>query len=382
MYSLASKRKSTNMESSNSKRLLSLDVFRGLTMALMVTVNNSGGMPDGSPLTHAAWNGCTPTDLVFPFFLFIVGIAITFSLTKRKEAGENVYRKILIRTAWIVGIGIFLNGAPGFNFASWRIPGVLTRIGIVYGITAFLFMKFSPRQLVYIGIGCLLSYWALMTLVPVPGQGFPSLEEGKDLGAWLDRLLLPNHLYSQTSQPDAGYPAYDPESILGTISSLGTCIGGVLAGLWLRKKQDDLPRWTGLFAVGFLLMVGGLLWGEAFPINKKLWTSSYVLYHSGLALLSLGTVWWIVDFKGKNGWTAPFVWLGLNPLAIYISHEVMAIVMWAIPVGESSLYDWVRDTFFGWTGHNMSVFLNALLHVVVNTFVAWVLYKKKIFIRV
>jgi predicted acyltransferase len=366
----------------SNKRLLSLDVFRGLTMALMVLVNNAGGLPEGSPLVHAAWNGCTPTDLVFPFFLFIVGIAITFSLNKRKEAGENVYRKILTRTAWIVGIGILLNGAPYFELSSWRIPGVLTRIGIVYGITAMLFMKFSPRQLVWIAVGCLLSYWALMTLIPVPGQGFPSLEEGKDLGAWLDRLLLPNHLYKWTSQPDAGYPAYDPESILGTMSSLGTCIGGVLAGLWLRNKQDDLPRWAGLFAVGFLLMVGGLLWGEVFPINKKLWTSSYVLYHIGLALLSLSTVWWIVDFKGKTGWTTPFVWLGVNPLAIYLSHEILTIAMGAIPVGEGSLYDLVRDTLFGWMGHNPAVFFNALLHVVVNTLIAWVLYKKKLFIRV
>ena len=173
------------------------------------------------------------------------------------------------------------------------------------------------------------------------------------------------------------------ESILGTISSVATCLGGVLAGLWLRKKQDDLPRWSGLFAVGFLLMLGGLLWGEAFPINKKLWTSSYVLYHCGLALLTLSTVWWVVDFKGKSGWTAPFVWLGMNPLAIYISHEVLTIVMGAIPVGEGSLYDWVRDTIFGsWMPHDPAVFFNALFHVLLNTLVAWVLYKKKIFIRV
>lgn len=370
----------TNMEA--NKRLLSLDVFRGLTMALMVLVNNAGGLPEGSPLVHAAWNGCTPTDLVFPFFLFIVGIAITFSLTKRKEAGENVYRKILTRTAWIVGIGILLNGAPGFDFASWRIPGVLTRIGIVYGIAALIFMKTTTRQQVWIAIVCLISYWLLMTTVPVPGQGFPSLEEGKDLGAWLDRLLLDGHLYGMTSNPQNPYPAYDPESILGTISSLATCLAGILTGTWLRKKQDDLPRWAGLFAVGCLLVLGGLLWGEVFLINKKLWTSSYVLYHSGLALLALSTVWWVVDFKGKSGWTTPFVWLGVNPLAIYLSHEILAIAMWAIPAGEHSLYDVVRDSLFGWMGQYPAVFFNALLHVVVNTFIAWVLYKKKIFIRV
>ncbi len=366
-----------------NKRLQSLDVFRGLTMALMVLVNNAGGLPEGSPLVHAAWNGCTPTDLVFPFFLFIVGIAISFSLTRRKLIGENVYRKILTRTAWIVGIGILLNGAPYFEVSSWRIPGVLTRIGIVYGITALIFMKTTTRQQVWIAIGCLLSYWLLLALVPVPGQGYPSFEEGKDLGAWLDRLLLDGHLYKWTSQPDAGYPAYDPESILGTISSVATCLGGVLTGYWLRKQQDDLPRWAGFFAVGFLLMLGGLLWGEVFPINKKLWTSSYVLYHCGLALLTLSTVWWVVDFKGKSGWITPFVWLGVNPLAIYLSHEILAIAMGAIPVGEGNLYGWVSDTLFGsWLPKNPAIFFNALFHVAVNTLIAWFLYKKKIFIRV
>lgn len=367
----------------SNKRLQSLDVFRGLTIALMVLVNNAGDLPKGSPFVHAEWNGCTPTDLVFPFFLFIVGIAITFSLTKRKEAGENVFRKILIRTLWIVGIGIFLNGAPQFDLGTWRIPGVLTRIGIVYGIASVVFMTTTVRQQVFIAIGCVLSYWALMTLVPVPGQGAPSLEEGKDLGAWLDRLLLNGHLYGATSKSDANHPAYDPESILGTISSLATCLGGVLTGHWLRKEQTDLPRWTGLFAVGVLLTILGLVWGEAFPINKKLWTSSYVLLHCGLALLTLSTVWWVVDFKGVSGWTAPFVWLGMNPLAIYICHEVLAIAMSVIPVGTSNLYDWVREAFFGsWMGHNQAIFFNALLHVCVNVLVAWVLFKKKVFIRV
>lgn len=360
-----------------AKRLQALDVFRGLTMALMILVNCAGDWHTTyRALLHAEWHGNTPTDEVFPFFLFIVGIAITFSLTKRKEAGENVYRRILVRTLWIVGIGIFLNGAPGFDLATWRIPGVLTRIGVVYGITALLFMKTTTRQQVWIAAGCLLGYWALMTLVPVPGQGYPSLEEGKDLGAWLDRLLLNGHLYGQTV-------TYDPESILGTIPSVATCLIGVLAGYWVRLKTADLDKWTALFAVGFLLLLTGLLWGEVFPINKKLWTSSYVLFHCGLALLTLSTVWWLVDLKGYNGWIKPFVWLGMNPLAIYISHEVIAIVLGSIHVGDDSAYHWIfENVFHSWLGPYNASLAFALFMVLINTAIAWVLYKKKIFIRV
>ena len=178
----------------STSRLLSLDVFRGLTIAFMILVNCPGdwGSTYG-PLLHADWHGCTPTDLVFPFFLFIVGIAIAFSLERRKAEGadkKKLYRKILTRTLWIIGIGLFLNGAFKFDFATWRIPGVLTRIGLVYGICALIYMVTTTRQQFWIAIGCLLSYWGLMTLIPVPGQGYASLEMGKDLGAWFDRTLL------------------------------------------------------------------------------------------------------------------------------------------------------------------------------------------------
>ncbi|MEK7258163.1 MAG: heparan-alpha-glucosaminide N-acetyltransferase domain-containing protein [Bacteroidota bacterium] len=359
------------------QRLLALDVFRGLTVAFMILVNNAGSLPTAYPaLLHAKWHGCTPTDLVFPFFLFIVGIAVTFSLTQRKAAGENVYKKILLRTALIVGIGIFLNGAPAFDLATWRIPGVLTRIGIVYGITALIFMRTNARQQFWIAIACLLSYWALMTLIPVPGYGVASLEEGKDLGAWIDRSIFGNHLYMWTK-------VYDPEGLLSTITSVATCLAGVLTGTWLRQKIEDLSKWAGLFAVGFLLFLLGLLWGEVFPINKKIWTSSYVLYHSGLALLTLGTVWWLVDKKGYRGWTSPFVWFGMNPLFIYITHEVIDLILFSIPVGESNAFEWTWRTFYAsWLPENLASLLFALTHVAVNLLIAWGLWRRKIFIRV
>jgi len=362
---------------STSNRLQSLDVFRGLTIALMILVNCPGNWETTyRALLHSEWHGNTPTDEVFPFFLFIVGIAITFSLTKRKAAGENVYKKILLRTLWIVGIGVFLNGAPEFDLATWRIPGVLTRIGIVYGICAFLFMKTTIRQQLWIAIGCLLGYWALMTLVPVPGQGFASLDPGQDLGAWLDRTIFGNHLWSQSK-------TWDPEGLLSTIPSIATCIAGILAGTWIRKNMEEGQKWTAMFAVGFLLFLTGLLWGEVFPINKKLWTSSYVLFHSGLALLTLATVWWLVDVKGYKGWTSPFIWFGMNPLAIYILHEIIAIILSAIPVGSGSAYSWIYENIFhSWLGAYNASLGFALSIVLINLFVAWILYKKNIFIKV
>lgn len=360
-----------------TRRLLALDVFRGLTVAFMILVNNAGGLPTAYPLlTHANWHGCTPTDLVFPFFLFIVGVAVTFSLTKRKEGGERVFRKIVTRTAWIVGIGVLLNGAPGFDLATWRIPGVLTRIGIVYGLTALVFMKSSARQQVWVAVGCLMGYWALMTLVPVPGQGYASLDGGRDLGAWLDRLVFGSHLYAQTK-------TWDPEGLLSTLPSVATCLAGTLTGTWIRQKKEDLPKWSAIFAIGVLLMALGLLWGEVLPLNKKLWTSSYVLYHSGLALLTLGTVWWLVDLKGWRGWTAPFVWFGMNPLLIYITHEVLTIVMFSVSVGESNAFIWIWEVFYrSWLPPNLASLLFAMTHVAVNLLIAWVFYKRKIFVKV
>ena len=363
--------------SSTTNRLLSLDVFRGLTIGFMILVNCPGdwGHVYG-PLLHADWHGCTPTDLVFPFFLFIVGIAITFSLTRRKAAGENVYKKILTRTLWIVGIGVLLNGAFKFDLATWRIPGVLTRIGIVYGVCALLFMKFNARQLLWIAVGCLLGYWALMTLVPVPGQGHASLEMGKDLGAWLDRQIFGDHLWRYAK-------TWDPEGLLSTLPALATCIAGILTGNWLRRNMEENAKWVALFAVGVLLVAGGLLWGEVFPINKKIWTSSYVLYHSGWALLTLGTIWWLVDVKGYKSWTPPLIWFGMNPLFIYILHSVIVKIMFAIKIGGDASYTWIYDNVFAsWLSPVNASLAFALMHVGINLLVAWILFKKRIFIKV
>jgi predicted acyltransferase len=237
-------------------------------------------------------------------------------------------------------------------------------------------MNTNARQQVWIAIGCLISYWAILMLVPAPGQGFVSIEPGQDIGAWLDRAIFGNHLYSHTK-------TWDLEGLFSTIPSMATCLGGILTGTWIRRKLDDLNKWSAIFAIGFLLFLLGMLWGEVFPINKKLWTSSYVLFHCGLALLTLATVWWLVDVKKYDGWTSPFVWFGMNPLAIYISHEVIAILLWAIPAGETPAYKWIYENIFHtWLGPYNASLAFAIGMILINLLIAWILYKKKIFIKV
>ncbi|MEM1320737.1 MAG: heparan-alpha-glucosaminide N-acetyltransferase domain-containing protein [Bacteroidota bacterium] len=367
------------------QRLLSLDVFRGLTIALMILVNNPGSWSTVyAPLLHASWHGCTPTDLVFPFFLFIVGVSITLALSKRKERGDPqgaIIQKILRRTLLIFAIGLFLHGFPYFDLSTIRIPGVLQRIAVVYGICAILFLKMSWKNLLRTGVGVLIAYWLIMTLVPVPGIGPANLEATTNLGAWLDNKLLAGHLWSQSK-------VWDPEGILSTLPALATGISGMLCGLWLRRPLTDYHKLTGLFGSGTLLVAIGLLWGLTFPINKALWTSSYVLYTSGIALLTLATIYWLVDVLGYRRWTKPFVVYGTNALFIYVLSGLIAKSLYLIklPLADGStptLGSWLYQSFYTplLSPYNASL-AYALTNVALLWGLAWILYHKKIFIKV
>ena len=368
-----------------SQRLLSLDIFRGMTIALMILVNNPGDWGNVyAPLLHADWHGCTPTDLVFPFFLFIVGVAITFALSRRKNSGQSqsdIYQKIIRRTILIFAIGLFLNGFPYFNLGELRIPGVLQRIALVYGVSAFLFLKLDWKGLLGTSVGLLLLYWGLMTLVPVPGHGAPNLDAETNLGAWLDYKLMAGHLWSQSK-------VWDPEGLLSTLPAIVTGLSGVLCGMWLRVKRHPFQTFMGIIRVGALLIVIGLLWDLLFPINKKIWTSSYVVYTSGLALIVLGVIYYLVDVKSYRGWAKPFVIYGTNALAVYVLSGIIArllyIIKWTNAAGESiSLKQWIYNTFFTpvLSPYNAS-FAFALANVLLLFGVAWILYRKKIFIKV
>jgi predicted acyltransferase len=367
-------------------RLVSLDVFRGMTIAGMVMVNNPGTWEAiYPPLEHADWHGVTPTDYIFPFFLFIVGVAIPLALGKRVETGvkSDVYLKILRRSALIFLIGSFLHLFPYFEFGSWRIPGVLQRIAVCYLVTSLIFLHTNWKQLTIIGVILLLFYWLLMTIVPVPGCAVTTIDSKEcNLAAYVDRTVFGlKHIWQQAK-------VYDPEGLLSTIPAIVTTISGVLTGLWLKTNRSDLEKVCGMFFFGLILLVVAWCWNPFFPFNKALWTSSYVLYTAGLALCFLGFCYYLIDIKGYKTWTKPFVIFGVNALALYIGSGLLARIWGIIKItgsdGEvTSLQGWIYDTIFvPLADAKTSSLLFAVTYILFWLFLMWLLYRKRIYIKV
>lgn len=299
-----------------------------MTVAAMLLVNNPGNWGAiHPPLAHAAWHGWTPTDLIFPFFLFIVGITTHLSREARRARGDDegaLTRQVLRRAALIVLCGLLLHAfpfTPLTRITEIRIPGVLQRIGVAYLFGALLTQRTSLKQQVGIIAVLLYGYWFAMTLLPVPGQpgiGAHWLDEpGRTLAAWLDRALLDGHLWRQSR-------TWDPEGVLSTVPAIGTLMLGVLAGRWLGTARALSERLAGLFAAGALATMLGLMWHWSFPINKGLWTSSYVLFTAGVAATSLATILWLTDAQGLTRWTRFFVIYGTNPLVAFVGSGMMA----------------------------------------------------------
>ncbi len=323
------------------ERLVALDVFRGLTIAGMLLVNDPGTWSAlYPPLEHAPWNGWTPTDLIFPFFLFIVGITTHLSLRKRQP--DKMVPRIIRRGVMIVFVGLLLNAFPFFWWGKiagnpdpslWqriayraehlRFAGVLQRIGIAYMAAALLTLRTTRRQQIAIVASILIGYWIVMTLVPVPATGTIGAlvldQPDKTLAAWLDRAILGvNHIWAQSK-------TWDPEGPLSTIPAVATVMLGVFAGRWIAEKRRPLlERIVGLYSAGCLAMVGASLWSWVFPINKNLWTSSYVVFTAGFACVVLATCLWIIDVQNIRGWTKPFVIYGINPLIAFVGSGLMA----------------------------------------------------------
>ena len=306
-------------------RWVALDAVRGLTVASMLLVNNPGTWSAiYPPLEHAPWHGWTPTDLVFPFFLFIVGITTELSLDRRAAAGagDRVIRlQVLRRGALIVLCGLVLTTFPFFpltRFTEIRIPGVLQRIGVCYAIGALVAWRRSNRTVALIGGVLLLGYWAALTLIPVPGQAAPTLDiPDQTLAAYVDRLLFDGHLWSASK-------TWDPEGPLSTIPAVVTSFLGILTGRWMSRPNPLPDKLNGLFASGAGLTAAGLAWNWVFPINKNLWTSSYVVFSAGVAMLVLATASWLIEIRRVRGWTRPLVTYGQNPLAAFLGSGAMA----------------------------------------------------------
>ena len=310
-------------------RLAALDVFRGATVAGMILVNNPGSWSHiYPPLRHAAWHGWTPTDLIFPFFLFIVGITTTLSLAARRARGDDdraLTAQIVRRGTVIVALGLLVSAFPFFppeHLARVRIPGVLQRIGVAYLVAGLVVLRGNWQVRAAVAAALLLGYWALLALVPVPGTWSPVLEPPEaTLPAWLDRLLLDGHLWSATR-------TWDPEGVLSTLPAIASVLLGALAAPVLTGDGSMDRRVRRLAVAGFVAAAAGLAWGIAFPINKNLWTSSYALFTAGAAALALALCVWLIDVRGSRGWIGPFVVFGVNPIVAFVGSAMVSRLLY------------------------------------------------------
>jgi predicted acyltransferase len=374
-------------ESPNQKteRLISLDVFRGITIAGMVLVNNPGSWSTIYwPLAHAQWHGWTPTDLVFPFFLFIVGVAIPIALGKRVDTGgskRDLYWKIARRTLIIFALGIFLAGFPYFPLSTIRIPGVLQRIAVCYLFASIIFLHTKVRTQIIITVALSILYWVLMTKLHAPGFGAGDLSKEGSLASYIDRVIFGPHIWRQGK-------VYDPEGLLSTIPAIATTLLGVITGQWLRTEKSAYEKVAGMFAAGVACMVIGWMWNAWFPINKSLWTSSYVFFTGGLALLFLALCYWIIDIRKYTAWTKPFVVFGVNALVLFVASGVMARLLGLIKVSASdgsqiSLQSWIyRNVFQSWLPPYRASLAYAIVFILVWLGLMWILYRRRIFIKV
>jgi predicted acyltransferase len=352
----------------------------------MILVNNPGDWVHTYPaLKHSVWNGVTPTDWVFPFFLFIMGVSVTFSLSKRKERGDS-HSKLLLqifrRAIILFALGLFSYGFPHFDLATQRIPGVLQRIAVCYFISSLIFLKANINAISYIAGLLLLIYWGLMTLIPVPDVGYPNLEPGTNLAAWVDRTILGvNHLYVWTR-------TWDPEGILSTVPSISTALFGVLTGWWLRSKADNAVKVVWMFIFGNFALLIAAVWDIWFPINKSIWTSSFVMFTGGMALQFLAMCYWLIDVKGYKRWTKPFIVYGTNAITAYFLSELVIVTLDLFHVTNQSgrnvgLISYLYNSLFTWWLSPFNASLAwALFNVVIWLGVLWILYSKKIFIKV
>lgn len=366
-----------------SERLKSLDAFRGLTVASMILVNNPGSWSHVyPPLLHAPWHGCTPTDLVFPFFLFSVGISIHFAYQHKKASGltKAVLFKILKRTLIIFTLGLFLSLFPSFNVETVRIPGVLQRISLVFFFCSLLYFYLNWRLQVLVFAGILLTYYLLMSFVPVPGIGPANLEMNTNLAAWLDNKLLGGHLWVQTK-------TWDPEGILSTLPAIATGISGMLIGRLLSSNAGMPAKLNKLIVSGVSLTLLGLSWSIVFPFNKALWTSSYVLYTSGLATIILTFFYWVIDHKKIHTWSKPLLWYGVNAITVFVASGLLVKILLRTKVvaGETKVSVWnhLFETLFApWLSPINASLAFALMWVVFFGIILSLLYRRNIIIKI
>lgn len=374
-----------------SQRLMCLDVYRGLMVAGMILVDNPGSDEKAYwPIMHANWNGWTPADFIFPSFLFLVGISMVYSFAARRKRGETrrqIFLHAIKRSLILIAIGLLVNASPiiGLDVHTWRFEGVTQRIGICYFFASILELWAGPRDQWIALAACVVGYWALLRFVPVPGAGIPGrdipfMDQVQNLPAWLDRKLFMGHLYDGTR---------DPEGVIHTIPAIGTTMIGVLTGHWLRNQKDARKLIGGMVLFGVLGMVGGEIWNRWFPINKNLWTSSFVMFSGGFALLFVSLLYWMVEVKRWRGaWTMPILVFGMNAIAGFVADSLIYGPGYTFttrgPSGakmnwHEAAQAWLESA--GLSTANASL-VYSLVAMVICWMILWFLWRKKIFLKV
>ena len=375
------------------KRLLSLDVVRGITIAFMIMVNNNGGPGSWRFMNHAAWNGLTPTDLVFPTFVFVVGVSVVFAFEARLARGAKraqLARHTVQRAAILIFFGIVVNSFPTFELVHMRFYGVLQRIAVCYLVVGLFYLWDSRASTKVIAlVVSLVGYWVLVRWTPIPGVGMPGrdvpfMDMTQNLVSWIDRHVFPYHLYLYA--PD--HNVRDPEGLLSDLPAIGTALMGVLTGLWLRCGRTSAAKAVGLGVASVASLALGYLWSLWFPLNKNMWTSSFVLVAAGYSLAVLTLAFWAVEVQGwRKGWTWTWLVFGSNAIAAYMISELLpgALDHISIATGPGrhiDLNQWIFGHIFAhvpnphWAAFAYSVSFTAVCFVPV-----WVLYRKKIFIK-
>jgi predicted acyltransferase len=375
------------------QRFLSLDVLRGITIAFMIMVNNNGGDGAWWFMKHANWNGLTPTDLVFPTFLFVVGVSVVFAFEARLSKGAaraQLAKHTLIRACVLALFGQLINSFPFFELDHMRFYGVLQRIALCYLIVG-IFYLYDRRLWTKIAalVAALVGYWVLVRWVPIPGVGIPGrdvpfMDMSQNLVSWLDRHVFPYHLYLES--PD--HNLRDPEGLLSCLPAVGTALLGVLTGMWLRTARSVGKKNLGLAAGAAICLALGYLWSLSFPLNKNMWTSSFALVAAGWSLTLFTLCFWAVEVMGwRKGWTWPWLVFGSNAIAAYMFSELTPGIMWNLHFMDDGKKTQIIDFYFrhvcahisnpGWQAFSYAFSFTAFCFIPV-----WVLYRKKIFLKV
>ena len=376
------------------KRLLSLDVVRGITIAFMIMVNNNGGPGSWRFMNHAYWNGLTPTDLVFPTFVFVVGVSVVFAFDSRLAKGApraQLAKHTVIRTIVLILFGIIVNSFPFFHLAHMRFYGVLQRIAVCYLVVGLFYLWDQRAPTKWMALAAaLVGYWVLVRWVPIPGIGMPGrdvpfMDVSRNLVSWIDQHLFPYHLYLYPPN----HNVRDPEGLLSDLPAIGTSLMGVLAGLWLKSSRAVGRKTVGLAIAAMCSLAVGYLWSMEFPLNKNMWTSSFVLVAGGYSLSLMTFCYFVIErMNWRKGWTWPWLVFGSNAIAAYMFSELMPGILEAVRIKDASgrpvdlelvIF---RNTFAHISNPHWAAFAYSVSFAVFCFIPVWILYRKKIFLKV